>query len=84
VVLAFIISVAVAVRVFFRSRADIALEVLAFASASRRPQAPAAATGTQGNRSLLLDHIAQPLAAMVRRATDRQAGNGCAYRKSHP
>jgi hypothetical protein len=68
IVLDLISAFLAAIRVFFRSRVDTSLEVLALTEA--------AASRAERPRPLLLDHSAEHMAAMVGCSGDCETGDG--------
>jgi hypothetical protein len=63
-----------AIRAFFRSRVDIALEVC-LTAAARGAQTPTPTTATDALRSVLLDHVTPGVAPMIGCSRSRQARN---------
>jgi hypothetical protein len=67
-----VLSVLAAIRVFFRSRGDTALEILALRQPGRSPQTEAAAAASKLSGSAVLDYSAAVLVSLGRSPRYRQ------------
>jgi hypothetical protein len=67
-----VLSVLAAIRVFFRSRGDTALEILALRQPGRSPQTEAAAAASKLSGSAVLDYSAAVLVSLGRSPRHRQ------------